>query len=148
MAPVQLFIIISALAIFPFAWLRGGRPERAAVGVQLASYVLAVVVQDLRWGSLSVGVAAVDLALWLSLVWLGLRYDRWWLMIAAGAQTLNLMTHPVLLLSTSLTARESIAAQWVFTLVTLYSLLLGVLERRLAGETPGVLLQSSRPNPT
>lgn len=148
MAPVQLFIILSALVIFPFAWLRGGRPERAVVGFQLASYLLAVVLQDWRWGSLFIGVAVVDLGLWLGLVWLSLRYDRWWLMIAAGAQTLNLMTHPVLLLGASLTARESVAAQWVFTLVTLYSLLLGVLERRLAGESPGALLQSRQPNPT
>lgn len=148
MAPVQLFIILSALAIFPFAWLRGGPPERAAVGFQLSSYVLAVAVQHLRWGSLAVGVTAVDLALWLGLVWLSLRYDRWWLMVAAGAQTLNLMTHPVLLLSASLTTRESVAAQWVFTLVSLYSLLLGVFERRLAGERPLALLQSRRSNPT
>ena len=140
MAPVQIFIILSALVIMPFAWLRGGRPERAVVVAQLAGYLLASAVQSWRWGNLFVGVAAVDFAVWICLVWLSLRCDRWWLLIVTGAQTLNLIAHPVLLLGISLTARETVAAQWAFTIVTLYSLLLGVLERRLSGEPPGGML--------
>ena len=136
MSPVQIFIILSALAIFPFVWLRGGRPERAVVVILLASYLLVPVLEGLRWGDLMAGVLAIDLAAWIAMIWLCLRYDRWWLLVVTGAQTLSLMAHPVLMLSPSLTLRESVAAQWAFTLVALYSLLLGVVERRLAGERP------------
>lgn len=136
MSPVQIIIILSALVIFPFVWLRGGRPERGVVAILLACYLLVPVLEGLRWGSLMAGVLAIDLTAWIGMVWLCLRYDRWWLLFVTGAQTLSLMAHPVLMLSPSLTLRESIAAQWAFTLVALYSLLLGVVERRLAGEAP------------
>jgi hypothetical protein len=39
LAPVQLFIILSALAIMPFAWLRGAAPERAVAALLLAAYL-------------------------------------------------------------------------------------------------------------
>lgn len=136
MAPVQTFIILSALVIFPFVWLRGGRPERGVVAILVASYLLVPVLEGFRWGNLLAGVFLIDLTAWIGMIWLCLRYDRWWLLIAAGTQTLSLMAHPILMLSPSLTVRESVAAQWAFTLVCLYSLLLGVIERRLAGESP------------
>jgi len=140
LAPVQIFIILSALVIMPFAWLRGGRPERGVVALLLAAYLSLPIVQGWRLGPVSVGVALTDFACWAGMIWLVLRYDRWWLLIAAGAQTLNLMAHPVLLLVPNITLRESIAAQWAFSVVSLYSLLLGVLERRLSGEPPGGML--------
>lgn len=135
---MQLFIILSALVIFPFVWLKGARPERAVVAILLACYLSLPFVQGWRWGEVLIGIAITDLVGWLAFIWLSLRYDRWWLLIATGAQTLNLMAHPVLLLVPEITVRESVAAQWVFSLVSLYSLLLGVLERHLAGETPGM----------
>jgi hypothetical protein len=137
LAPVQLFIILSALAIMPFAWLRGAAPERAVAALLLAAYLSLPLIQGWRWGPVLVGVALNDLAVWAGMLWLTLRYDRWWLLLAAGAQTLNLLSHPVLLLAETITLRDSIAAQWAFTLVSLYALLLGVLERRLSGEKPG-----------
>jgi hypothetical protein len=134
--PVQLFIIVSALVIFPLAWMRGGHPERAVVTILLVAYVSGPFVQSWQWGRLLAGVAVVDLVVWGAFLWLALRHDRWWLLLAAAAQTLNLVAHAALVMTPSLTTREHVAAQWVFTLVSLYALLLGVFERHLAGERP------------
>lgn len=148
MPPVQLFIILSALVIMPLAWIRGGRPERAVATILFFAYLSGPFIEGWRWGRLSVGVAAVDILVWAALLWLSLRHDRWWLLIAAAAQTLNVVAHPALLMSPSLTTRENVAAQWVFTLVSLYALLAGVVERQLAGERPGAGLKTEHANLT
>ncbi|CAN5227811.1 hypothetical protein BH10PSE1_BH10PSE1_33790 [soil metagenome] len=136
MAPVQLFILFSAFVIFPFAWIRGGHPERAVVATLVLAYASGPLAQQIQWDRLYVGVALVDVTVWGVFVWLSLKYDRWWLFVAAAAQTLNVLASVVLVLTPALTVRENIAAQWAFTLVSLYALLLGVLERRMAGERP------------
>lgn len=136
MAPIQLFILCSAFVIFPFAWIRGGHPERAVVATLVLAYASGPLAQELQWGRLYVGVAVVDVVVWGVFVWLSLKYDRWWLFIAAAAQTLNVMASVVLVLTPALTMRENIAAQWAFTLVSLYALSAGVLERQMAGERP------------
>ncbi|CAN5125856.1 hypothetical protein BH09PSE1_BH09PSE1_28690 [soil metagenome] len=122
--------------IFPFAWIRGGHPERAVAATLLLAYASGPFAQELQWGRVYVGVAAVDVIVWCVFVWLSLRYDRWWLLVASAAQTLNVMASVVLVLTPALTTRENVVAQWAFTVVSLYALLAGVLERRLAGERP------------
>lgn len=136
MAPVQLFILCSAFVIFPFAWIRGGHPERAVVATLVLAYVSGPFAQQLQWERLYVGVFAVDVVVWGVFAWLSLKYDRWWLLVATAAQTLNVTASVVMILTPALTMRENVAAQWAFTLVSLYALLAGVFERHAAGERP------------
>lgn len=144
---MQLFILCSALLIFPLAWIKGGHPERAVVATLVLAYASGPFAQQIQWGRLYVGVGVVDVIVWCVFVWLSLRHDRWWLLVAAAAQSLNVMASVVLVLTPTLTTRENVAAQWAFTLVSLYALLLGVVERRLAGEraaAPRLSRQASR----
>jgi hypothetical protein len=127
---------VSALLIFPFAWIRGGHPERAVAITLILAYASGPFAQMIRWERLYVGVAIVDVMVWIVFVRLALKHDRWWLLVAAAAQSLNVMASVVLVMSPALTTRDNVAAQWAFTIVSLYALLFGVLERRLAGERP------------
>jgi len=133
---VQLFFLCSALVILPLAWMKGGHAERAAVALLVAAYVSGPFLQDIRVGRVLVVLALGDVIVWAVFVWLSLKHDRWWLLLATAAQSLNVLSHVALVLTPSLTARENVAAQWVFGLVSLYALLLGIAERRLAGERP------------
>ena len=136
MPPVQLFFLCSALAILPLAWVKGGHPERAGVALFIGAYVSGPFLQGYLIGEVMVAVALCDLVVWSVFIGLALRYDRWWLLLAAAAQSLNVLSHAATLLTPDLTAREAVAAQWVFGLVSLYALFSGVLERHLAGERP------------
>lgn len=134
MAPLQSFYLISILVVFAVAWFRGGHPERAGVVALLLTYVAGPFVFDLNFGRMRAGIALADVALLVALVWLSLRYDRWWLLFASAAQTLSVVSHAALLVNAEVTPRENMAAQWVFGLLALYALLAGVGERWLAGE--------------
>jgi hypothetical protein len=54
----------------------------------LSGWVDHIVLGQFRWV-----VAAISLGLLILLVRLSLRYDRWWLLFAAGAQLLAFTTH-------------------------------------------------------
>ena len=134
MPPVQLFFLLSALLVLPLAWVKGGHAERAAVALFIAAYVSGPFLQGYQIGEVMAAVALGDLAVWSVFVWLALRYDRWWLILASAAQGLNVLSHAAIVLTPDITTREAVAAQWIFGLVSLYALLSGVLERHLAGE--------------
>lgn len=145
MPPTQLFFLISTVVILPIAWLKGGHPERTGVAVLLVTYVAALFLQPLRIDRFFFGYAFTDLAMMAALIWMTLKYDRWWLFVASAAQGLSVLSYLTLLSRPELTARENIAAQWVFGLISLYALLAGVFERWLAGEPPAAPPLSSRP---
>ena len=93
--PSPLWIFGSGLTFLTLALLiwKGGRPEReAAVALYLAQllsgWVDHLVIGQFRW---AVALISVSLLAWL--VRLSLRHDRWWLLLAAGAQILALGTH-------------------------------------------------------
>lgn len=143
--PTQLFFLVSTLVILPIAWLRGGHPERTGVVVLLLAYVSGAFLQPLRIDRFLIGYAIIDLAMLVALVWMALRYDRWWLFVASAAQGLGVLSYVTVLTRPDLTARETVAAQWVFGLISLYALLGGVFERWLAGEQAAAPPLSSRP---
>lgn len=134
MPPVQMFFLFSALVILPLAWVKGGHAERAAVVLFIGAYISGPFLQGYRIGEFMVAVALGDLVVWSVFLWLALRYDRWWLLLAAAAQSLNVLSHAAIILTPDVTTRDAVGAQWVFGLVSLYALLSGVLERHLAGE--------------
>ncbi|OGN50210.1 MAG: hypothetical protein A2352_02045 [Caulobacterales bacterium RIFOXYB1_FULL_67_16] len=91
--PLWIFgVSLTYIALVLLLW-KGKRPEReAAVGLYLAQFLSGqldhLVVGEFRWA-----VAIISVALMAWLVQLSLRYDRWWLLFAAGAQILAMGTH-------------------------------------------------------
>lgn len=145
MPSIQLFFLISTLMILPISWVKGGHPERMGVVVLLLAYVSGVFLQPFRIEKFLIGYALADIAMLVALVWMTLRYDRWWLFMASAAQGLAVLSYVTVLTRPELTVRENVAAQWVFGLISLYALLGGVFERWLAGEPPAAPALSSKP---
>lgn len=146
MPPTQLFFLISILVILPVAWLKGGHPERRGVVVLLATYLAGPFLQPIRIDNFLIGYAVADGALLAALIWMALKHDRWWLLVATAAQGLSVLSHLMVLTRPELTARENVAAQWIFGLISLYALLGGVFERWLAGEPAAAPPLSTRPD--
>ncbi len=93
--PSPLWIFGTGLTVVALCLLvwKGRRPEReAALGLFLAQ-LLSIWVDHLVIGQFRWAVAAISLGLLILLVRLALRYDRWWLLMAAGAQLLAFITH-------------------------------------------------------
>ena len=145
MPPTQFFFLISTIVILPFAWLKGGHPERMVVVVLLINYLSGLFLQVARVGEFMFGLAAADLVLLGVLGWLTLKYDRWWLVGATAAQVLVILAYLAVLTRPEITARENIVAQWLFGIMTLYALLGGVFERWLAGEEAAAPPLSAQP---
>ncbi|WP_292121310.1 hypothetical protein [Brevundimonas sp.] len=72
---------------------KGGWPERQAAAGLFLAQLLSGWVDHLVLGQFRWAVALISLGLLALLVRLSLRYDRWWLLFAAGAQLLALGTH-------------------------------------------------------
>ncbi|MBB5745237.1 hypothetical protein [Brevundimonas variabilis] len=141
MTPLQSFFLVSTLAIFAIGWLKGGHIERQAVLVLLMAYVAALFVQDLDRAAHQIAVAIVDGVLLLALIWMALRYDRWWLLVAVACQVLAMIAHGALWLNPDIGLRSNVVTRWLFGLIQLYALAGGVVERWLAGEpaaSPGL----------
>ena len=145
MPPTQLFYLISTLVILPAAWVRGGHPERTGVVVFLITYLSGLFLQSLRFDRFMIGYGIADVFMLTALIWMTLKYDRWWLVVASAAQALSVLSYLTILTQPDLTARQNVAAQWVFGLISLYALLGGVFERWLAGERPAGPPLSARP---
>lgn len=136
MYPVQVFFLLSFLVILPLAWLGGGHTERAGVAMLLPAYIISYMVQRLRIGDLMWGAALIDLILLIGLVWLALTRDRWWPLVAAAFQTMSVLLYFGQVLLPDLTSRSVVISGWILGLISLYTLVGGVVERILAGEPP------------
>ena len=93
--PSPLWIFGTSLTVLALALLvwKGKRPEReAAAGLFVAQWASGwvdhLVIGQFRWA-----VAAISISLLALLVRLSLRHQRWWLLLAAGAQILAVGTH-------------------------------------------------------
>ena len=64
------------------------RPLGLFLAQILSGWVDHLVIGQFRWA-----VATISLGLLILLIRLALRYDRWWLLLAAGAQMLAFVTH-------------------------------------------------------
>ncbi len=138
MPAFQAFFLVSTLVVFAWAWLKGGHAERHGVLVLMIAFVASVLVQDIGQdvgdGRYRYAVIVVDVILTVVLLRMALTRDRWWLLVATAGQLLQVLAHASLFLNPDLSLRDNIAVRWVFGMLTLYSLLAGVLERKLAGE--------------
>lgn len=82
------------------ALLRFGAWEERLIGVMvLALLVLVRVVEPIKIDSWRAGVAGLELAFLLVILWLVYTRDRWWLTALAGFQLISVLTHLVPLLA-------------------------------------------------
>jgi len=99
---------------------KGARVERYAAAMIAAYILLEPWLQPLQLSSWRVGLAGLNLALFVGLWRLSVRSTRWWLVLAAALQLLIVCTHLLPFLSSDLTIWTGVAVR--LTLWTLISL--------------------------
>lgn len=142
----QFAAIVICFVVFAAAWFRGGHPERFGVMANLVGWLVSVFASSLTIGGLPVGVALVDITLTGVFVGMALRGDRWWPFAAAAFMILTLMVYLSLVLIPELDARADYAARLGLFVCVVGTLLIGVAERGLAGETPVSMQALWRPH--
>lgn len=80
---------VAGILLFYF----GTKEERAVVVVAVAYVLLPPVIYGFAVGAFRYGVFILEIALLIAFVYAALKIDRWWLIVAAGAQLLTCMTH-------------------------------------------------------
>ena len=136
MTPFQAFYLYFSLLVLALAWLRGGHTERLGVVVIIAAYLSAHAVSPWRLDDFRIGEAATDVVVTLAFAWMALSRERWWPFAATASMVLALMVHLAMVLTPHLDGRADVSARAGLGLLLLLSLLAGVAERWLAGETP------------
>lgn len=142
-SPVQtLGAILTPVVTVLVVW-RGGRPERIAALASLAAFLISPYAQRLggeHWPLL--GVALVDVTVLTLLVGLTLRYDRAWLIMAAGVELATVMAHMGMILDPTLMARGYVITLWIF-----YFIFLGALTYSLFEPRRHAVVDSGHPDP-
>jgi presenilin-like A22 family membrane protease len=132
--PSPLLILaagVTIIALCLLAW-KGRRPERqAAVGLFLTQ-VLSGWVDHLLIGRFRWAVACISLGLLIMFVRLSLRHDRWWLILAAGAQFLALATHISSLVGSDALTWSIVTARMTVWVEIMLLAIFGVWEARAA----------------
>ncbi len=114
----QLIWLVAIAAVSAFALWRGGWAERAAAGANLCAWGASIFMQNRHnWVDPQWGVAAVDAAFLLFLLWLVVRTDRVWVLPAAAFQLLAVVTH------VGIIADKGVRALAYLTALTLWSYL-------------------------
>lgn len=117
-----VLFLLNLIAFGLMIW-RGSWIERSAVALILTAIVAEIFAQNLFLGDWKVGVAAVNLVLFLGLWILCERGDRWWLVFVSGFQFMTLLTHllplvsPDALIGTGVIARRGV---WIAITLTLF----------------------------
>lgn len=132
MTAAQWALLAFSLVALALQLARGRAPERlAAVAFLFAMFgsplLQGFTVNGVRWG-----VAILAVGLLASLVWLGLRWPRWWLLAAAGVQLLSLASYAVALLRPETAIWASVSVRNVIWFQLMVLALFGVLEARRA----------------
>ncbi|WP_420479994.1 hypothetical protein [Brevundimonas sp. FT23028] len=117
---ITLLTLAGVLALLRF----GDREERIIAGVVLALLVLVRVVDPVQINGWKAGVAGLETAFLIVILWLTCVCDRWWLTALAGFQLISLLTHVVPLLNdgryllwTAITIRLEV---WVLICITFF----------------------------
>jgi hypothetical protein len=118
------------------AWLRGGRLERFGASVLLLSWLFTTPANAWEVGSFYPGFILLDGAGVVIFGQLCFRSDRWWPFVVAAAFALTFLGHVLRLLDPALSHDAMVSAHIGLAYVIDLALLLGVWERRLAGEPP------------
>lgn len=122
--------------VYPVAWVWGGRSERLGAGVMLFGYALSSLTFEWEVGGFRLAVMIEDCLLLLVFGWLCFRSNRWWMLVTTAAMGLIVLTHVVKLLDPAFSQYAAVSARIGLRYLVDLALLLGVWERRLAGEPP------------
>ena len=128
MDPLPAAFLVSALVIFPLAWLGGGHTERSGVALYMCLFFVSPLVQQYRIGNLMWATALIDLVFLIGLVWLAL--------VASAFQVMVMLIYLSTALVPGFDTRSGVVAIMVLGMLALFCLLGGVVERILAGEAP------------
>jgi len=134
--PWQIVGLWLGLIVYPIVWIRGGRPERLGAGVLLFGYALSSLTFEWKVGGFHLAAMIEDCLLLLVFGWLCMRSDRWWPLVTTASMGLIVLTHVVKLLDPGFSQYAAVSARIGLGYLIDLALLLGVWERRLAGEPP------------
>lgn len=127
----QLGLIFVLLAVGYALW-RGGRPERVCAVAMLAAWLASpYVVARNDWVDPQWALAAIDVSLFLVLLWHALRSDRYWPMWAAALLGLGVVMHVTMLVDPRIIPKAYLTANVIWSYLVVLALVAGTaLEAR------------------
>lgn len=111
---------------------KGRIPERIAAIAFLVAMSLTPLVDHLHVGGVRWGVGLLALGLFVTLSWLSLVADRWWLLAAAGIQLLSIATYLAAIFDPEVQVWASVSFRIVVWVELMLIGLLGVWEAKCA----------------
>lgn len=119
--------VLAALALLIF----GRRPERAA-GLAVLLYLLATpAMQSIAIEGWRLGIAVLELALFLCFWLMAERWNRWWLTAAAGFQLILVLSFVVVLIIPDTYVWSGVVARYAAWCLVLVSMIGGLWEARV-----------------
>ncbi len=122
------------LPIYALAGVLGGRAERMGAAVLIIACMADTLIFRWQIAGLHLPMLAADTLRLAVLGWLCLRFDRWWLLMATTAMGLMVLVQAARVLDPTITQYAVASAGVGLGYLIDMALLLGVLERWLAGE--------------
>ncbi len=131
-SPLSLLLEGLTYAVMALLLWKGRTPERIVVVALFALQWGTPFVDHLFIGHFRWGVASLSFAMFCLLVGLALRYDRWWLLLAAGAQLIAVSTHLAGIAGSDALLWSIVSTRMVVWFELLLLALFGVWEARAA----------------
>lgn len=131
-SPLSLLLEGLTYAVMALLLWKGRTPERIVVVALFALQWGTPFVDHLFIGHFRWGVASLSFAMFCLLVGLALRYDRWWLLLAAGAQLIAVSTHLAGIAGSDAMLWSIVSTRMVVWFELLLLALFGVWEARAA----------------
>lgn len=111
---------------------KGRLPERIAAVAFLVAMAATPAVDHLHIGGVRWGVGCLAVGLFVTLTWLSLVADRWWLLAAAGIQLLSIATYLIAVIDPGVQVWASVSFRIVVWVELMLIGLVGVWEARTA----------------
>ena len=131
-SPLSLLLEGLTYAVMALLLWKGRTPERIVVVALFTLQGGTPFVDHLFIGHFRWGVASLSFAMFCLLVGLALRYDRWWLLLAAGAQLIAVSPHLASIAGSDALLWSIVSTRMVVWFELLLLALFGVWEARAA----------------
>ena len=131
-SPLSLLLACLTYGVMALLLWKGRTPERIALVALVVLNWGTPLVDDLFIGDFRWGVAILSVSMFFLLVGLALRYDRWWLLLAAGAQLIAVSTHLAGIAGSDALLWSIVSTRMVVWFELLLLALFGVWEARAA----------------
>lgn len=136
MTPWQIAGVTFGLVVSATAWTWGGRLERFAAGVMLIDFMVTSITFNWHIGGFFLATLVQDGVRLLIFGWLCFQSNRWWPFIVTTALAMAIFMHGAGVLNPAVSHFALASAHVGLEYLINLALLLGVLERWLAGERP------------